>query len=130
MVLNSEGWIQQEKDLEKKKKKKNREYNQDYYSKNKRDVKKRVQKNYNNNRQYIINELGGKCVFCDWTPKNQKQNNLLNFHHRIPMEIKGNKIYHYINNMDILMLMCIKCHVQWHQIMDELGIDDIFWSNI
>lgn len=92
-----------------------------YYYNNKKKVKDRVRTNYLKLRLHLIEVLGGECVFCGET-----NTDLLNLHHRIPTNVKENKIYHYQKNVDILMLLCIRCHVTYHNVMDWLEIDDIF----
>lgn len=98
-----------------------RRRNREYYNENSEKVKKRVKKRYKQNRKKVAEELGGECVFCGETNLD-----LLNFHHTIPMTLKCSKIYHYLNNLDILCLLCVKCHVTYHNVMDWLYIDDIF----
>jgi len=92
-----------------------------YYVQNRKKVKERVKENYIKIRLHLIEIMGGECVFCG-----QSNTDLLNLHHRIPTEVKENKIYHYKKNVDILMLLCINCHVTWHNVMDWLEIDDVF----
>lgn len=102
-------------------KEKQREKSRQYYKKNSDRVKKRVTNNYRIKRAQLMNNLGHTCQFCGESNKDK-----LNFHHKIPMEVYENKIYHYLRNQDILLLLCVDCHVMWHNVMDYLGIDDIY----
>jgi hypothetical protein len=119
------GWaeaaIKREKMIKQSLKIADSERNRRYYQKNRNKVKRRVKENYIKLRLHIIEILGGECVFCEET-----NTSLLNLHHRVPMEVKENKIYHYKKNEDILMLLCIRCHVTYHNVMDWLKIDDIY----
>ena len=121
MVLNKKEWAHEDKIRTLEGKEKLREKNRRYYNKNTEKVKERVKKNYKTIRAQIIMSLGLGCKFCG-----EQNPDLLNFHHTIPMLVKESKIYHYKKNIDILCLLCVKCHVEWHSVMDELGIDDIF----
>ena len=119
------GWakkaIQRNKIVKKEIKQKECDRNKSYYQRNRHKVKERVKDNYIKIRLHLIEILGGECVFCGET-----NTDLLNLHHRIPMQVKENKIYHYKKNIDILMLLCIRCHVTYHSCMDWLHLDDLF----
>ena len=121
MVLSGKDWGRYDKIGECEIKEKNRLMSKRYYDDNKKKVISRNKRNYKANRLKLIKELGGACKFCGHT---LVQN--LNFHHTVPMTVYESKIYHYMRNKDILCLLCVRCHVTYHNIMDELYIDDIY----
>jgi hypothetical protein len=120
-MLDGSKWGEHDEIAEVNRLQKHRDESRKYYNKNREKVVARVSGSYYDKRVELFNELGGKCAFCG-----QTRVELINFHHKIPMKVKGSKIYHYHENKDILMNLCIPCHVTWHQIMDDLYIDDIF----
>lgn len=125
MTLNADHWAKMDRIGELDAKEQVRLRNQQYYRQNSASVRKRIHNNYKKRREEIASSLGGSCRFCG-----ESDLSLLNFHHTVPMEVKGSKIYHYMANMDILCLLCVKCHTTYHIIMDELRIDDIFKEKI
>lgn len=121
LVLDGSLWGNHDGEKEEGEKERVRAKSRRYYNRHRDEVKERTKKNYFERRRALAEELGNKCAFCDNT-----QFGLFNFHHTVPMLVRKNKMYHYIENKDILLLLCGKCHVTWHQVMDDLGIDDIF----
>ncbi len=117
----AEAWARQDRLSEQKRKMDDAERSRRYYNRNKEKVKDRVAQNYYKIRLHIFELMGNKCVFCGET-----RIDLLNPHHRVPMTVKSNKIYHYQKNLDILMPLCGKCHMTWHGVMDWLHLDDIY----
>ena len=99
---------------------KNRARYRKYYRKNREKEIERKKRYYKRQREKLINNLGGRCSFCGQFDSG------FNIHHRVPMEVFENKISHYFRNIDLMLLLCIDCHIQWHNVMDWLGLDDIF----
>jgi predicted HNH restriction endonuclease len=119
--LDGTKWGEHEAKEDFKSKEKDRAKSRRYYNRHKDKVKSKTKKHYFQKRRDLAEEFGGKCAFCDST-----RFDTFNFHHNVPMLVKGNKMYHYIANKDILVLLCARCHITWHEVMDDLGIDDIF----
>lgn len=121
VVLDGSKWGVHDQNQEFERVEKKRRESKRYYDKNRDKVIRRISGTYYDKRVELYEELGGECAFCG-----QTRVELINFHHKVPMKVKGSKIYHYHKNKDILMNLCIPCHVTWHQVMDDLHIDDIF----
>jgi hypothetical protein len=119
--MGGKDWGRYDKQVENETKQLSRDKSRRYYNKHREKVIERVSGTYQDKRVELFKELGGKCNFCG-----QDRVDLINFHHRVPMKVKGSKIYHYHKNKDILINLCIPCHVTWHLVMDWLNIDDIF----
>lgn len=114
-------WKQKQHSVIEKQKEKDRAKYRKNYQKNAEKIIAQKSRHYYKKRQELIEELGGRCAFCG------QFDNGFNIHHKIPvLELKVNKLYHYLKNKDIMLLLCPDCHIVWHQVMDELKIDDIF----
>lgn len=116
-------WKQKQKQQKEKAKAYNREKFRKYYQKNRDKEILRKQKYYYKKRGELVETLGGRCKFCG------QFDNGFNIHHKVPMVVFENKIAHYFRHIDIMLLLCPDCHMTWHEVMDWLGIDDIFKDN-
>ncbi len=119
MELDPTKWIQKQKNVVEGYREDKNEKERDRYKRNRKKIIKKKQEQYFRLRKELYKELGDECRFCG-------SKNDLHFHHTVPMYVFENKIYHYKRNKDILCLLCERCHIQWHIVMDQLLIDDIF----
>jgi hypothetical protein len=122
MSTISKKWKNKQKLTQERFKERQRESSRRWYSQNSSIKKQKSKQYYHKRRDNLIKQMGGKCEFCNQVVPN----NEFNIHHKVPMVVFENKLSHYFKNIDIMMLLCNKCHVMWHNVMDDLKIDDIW----
>ncbi len=118
-MSNAQKWLKKQNKLIENWKMEKNKSGRVFYRKNRKKIIKMKKKYYFKVRDELIENLGKKCSFCGIRAD-------LHFHHNVPMVIYDNKIYHYKKNIDLLCLLCKKCHNKYHMVMDDLGIDEIF----
>ncbi len=118
-MSNAQKWLKKQNKLIENWKMEKNKSERVFYRKNRKKIIKMKKKYYFKLRSELIENLGKKCSFCGI-------NEDLHFHHNVPMVVYNNKIYHYKKNIDLLCLLCEKCHNTYHMVMDDLRIDKIF----
>ncbi len=74
-------------------------------------------KRYNRLKEAVKEKLGAKCTFCG-------TNEHIHYHHIIPKDLEVGGSMRYIKvlkDREIIMPLCVDCHIKWHEIKEWLG---------